>query len=45
MYQELKRTCTAIVLAIKSLRGASLCFRSAHEADLDESFERLVDLY
>ena len=25
--------------------AASLCFRSAHEADLDESFEQLVDLY
>ena len=24
--------------------GALLCVRSAHEADLDENFERLVDL-
>ena len=27
------------------LKVASFCFRSAHEADLDESFERLIDLY
>ena len=27
------------------LEISSLCCRSAHEAELDESFERLVDLY
>ena len=27
------------------LGASSWCFRSAHEVDLDENFERLVDLY
>ena len=34
-----------IVSSVATDAGAALCFRSAHEADLDESFERLVDLY
>ena len=29
----------------RALGAASLCFRSVCEKDLDESFERLVDLY
>ena len=37
---------SVIVSSVTAGAGAApLCFRSAHETDLDENFERLVDLY
>ena len=38
--------CDKIVSSVAAGAGAaSLCFRSAHEADLEDNFERLEDLY